>query len=82
MASLTIRNFDEDLKSRLRVQAARHGQSMEQEVRCILREALEKPPVVTALGRRLSSRFRTVAVDLPLPARSLPRASPEWEETS
>ncbi len=40
MATLTVRNLDDDLKSTLRVQAARHGQSMEEEVRSILRQAL------------------------------------------
>ncbi len=40
MASMTIRNIDERLKGRLRVQAARHGRSMEEEARDILRSAL------------------------------------------
>ena len=40
MASMTIRNLDEKLKARLRVQAARHGRSMEDEARDILRAAL------------------------------------------
>ena len=40
MASMTIRDIDEKLKARLRVQAARHGRSMEDEVRDILRTAL------------------------------------------
>lgn len=40
MASMTIRNIDEKLKARLRVQAARHGRSMEDEARDILRAAL------------------------------------------
>ena len=44
MASITIRNFDDDLKQRLRVRAAKHGNSMEQEARDILRTALGKPP--------------------------------------
>lgn len=34
--TLTIRNLDEDVKQRLRVQAARHGRSMEAEAREIL----------------------------------------------
>ena len=33
MASLTIRNLDETLKRRLRLRAAGHGRSMEEEVR-------------------------------------------------
>ena len=36
MASLTIRKLDGDLKKRLRLQAARHGRSMEEEVRHLL----------------------------------------------
>jgi antitoxin FitA len=40
MASITIRNFDETLKVRLRVRAAHHGRSMEEEARQILRRAL------------------------------------------
>jgi len=36
MGTLTIRNLDEDLKQRLREQAARHGVSMEQEARSLL----------------------------------------------
>ncbi len=42
MASITIRNLDEGLKSRLRVQAAVHGRSMEDEARDILRSALNQ----------------------------------------
>ena len=40
MASMTIRNIDERLKARLRMLAARHGRSMEDEARDILRTAL------------------------------------------
>ena len=42
MATMTIRNLDDSLKTRLRIRAAEHGRSMEEEVRCILRDALEK----------------------------------------
>jgi len=37
---MTIRDLDERLKARLRVQAAQHGRSMEDEARDILRTAL------------------------------------------
>lgn len=40
MASMTIRNIDEQLKIRLRMRAAKHGRSMEDEARDILRTAL------------------------------------------
>ena len=35
-ATLTIRNLDEAVKQKLRVQAAQHGRSMEAEARAIL----------------------------------------------
>lgn len=44
MASLTIRNLDDPLKARLRIQAATHRRSMEEEARDILRAALNREP--------------------------------------
>jgi phosphopantothenoylcysteine decarboxylase/phosphopantothenate--cysteine ligase len=41
MASLTVRQLDDRLKRRLRLRAARHGRSMEDEIRGILRAAVE-----------------------------------------
>lgn len=82
MATLTVRNLDDDLKAALRVQAARHGQSMEEEVRHILRQALTQTPPATGLGRRLASRFKDVAAELPVPQRWFPRSSPDWDESA
>ncbi len=48
VASMTIRNIDEKLKARLRVQAAKHGRSMEDEARDILRTALSSAAVRAA----------------------------------
>ncbi|MDH4571871.1 FitA-like ribbon-helix-helix domain-containing protein [Salinicola acroporae] len=68
MASITIRNLDEPLKTRLRLQAASHGHSMEEEVRVILRGALSPPQ--TGLGSRIKARFaESGGVDLELPVR-------------
>ncbi len=51
MATLTIRNLDEDVKRALRRRAADHGVSMEQEARTILGEvALEKAPAPVEPG--------------------------------
>ena len=54
MASITIRGLDDDLKQRLRLRAARHGRSMEDEARTILREmAAGDDPIRRAVpGRR------------------------------
>jgi plasmid stability protein len=57
MASITIRNLDEALKQRLRLDAARHGHSMEEEVRLILRGALGEPAQPARLGSRIRDRF-------------------------
>jgi phosphopantothenoylcysteine decarboxylase / phosphopantothenate---cysteine ligase len=43
MASITIRQLDESLKQQLRLRAASHGRSMEDEVRTILRAAAAGP---------------------------------------
>ena len=40
MASITIRNLDDDVKTRLRVRAAERDRSMEEEARIILRDAV------------------------------------------
>jgi plasmid stability protein len=42
MATLTIRNVDTDVKERLRMRAARHGRSMQAELRSILNDALAR----------------------------------------
>jgi plasmid stability protein len=60
MATLTVRGLDEQLKSRLRIRAARHGRSMEGEVREILREALTPVPSSTGLGSRIHGRFAAI----------------------
>ncbi len=45
MASITIRRLDEAVKKRLRVRAASHGRSMEEEAREILKTGLQGPAV-------------------------------------
>jgi plasmid stability protein len=41
MASITIRRLEDSVKERLRIRASRHGRSMEEEVREILKVAVE-----------------------------------------
>src|SRR5579871_6858956 len=53
MATLTIRGLDDETKARLRVSAARHGRSMEAEVRSILEEALPAQQASGGLGSRI-----------------------------
>ena len=44
MASITIRNIDTEVKSRLRIRAACNNRSMEEEVRVILKMTLSQAP--------------------------------------
>ncbi|MGB0679712.1 MAG: FitA-like ribbon-helix-helix domain-containing protein [Polyangiales bacterium] len=81
MASITIRNLDDGLKARLRIQAAQHGTSMEDEARQILRRVLtqEVQPSVD-LGRAIHQRFATLGgVELALPEREVLRAPPDMD---
>jgi plasmid stability protein len=80
MASLTIRGLDEALKAQLRLEAARHGCSMEEAVRRILRRALATPGVEAGgLGSRVHQYFvEADAFDLDLPGRSTPRKAPDF----
>jgi antitoxin FitA len=57
MATLTIRDFDDDLKAKLRIRAAEHGRSMEAEVRAILRSALARSGDGLGMGTRIRRRF-------------------------
>jgi len=75
MSTLTVRNLDDDLKTRLRVRAAQNGRSMEAEAREILRTSLTTEPR-TGLGSRIHSRFAGLGLDeLEIqPRDELPRA--------
>ncbi len=80
MASITIRNLDEDVKSRLRVRAACNGRSMEEEVRLILRDAVGcgKPP--RSLASAIRARTAPLGgVDLELPPRGPGREPPPFD---
>lgn len=78
MAAISVRDLDEDVAARLKVRAARHGRSMEAEVRAILSEAVaageEEPP---NLAQAIRERFAVVGgVDLEIPLRrEMPRAA-------
>jgi plasmid stability protein len=82
MATMTIRNIDDQLKVRLRMQAARHGRSMEDEARDILRTALSTEPEG---GASLYEAIRALVeplggVELELPPRGPLREPPDFGE--
>ena len=70
-STITIRNLPDDIKARLRMEAAAHGHSMEEEVRAILRRVLTgKPAPRAGLGQRIHQRFAKLGgVELETPKR-------------
>ncbi|MBI3041990.1 MAG: plasmid stabilization protein [Betaproteobacteria bacterium] len=79
MASITIRNLDEQTKARLRVRAAHRKRSMEEEARNILRTTLAKESGTPGdLAEAIRRRFRPLGgVELRLPAREPMREPPK-----
>jgi plasmid stability protein len=82
MGSITIRNIDDPLKAELRVRAARHGRSMEEEARVILRSApsQDRRPK-RHLADAIRERFAALGgVDLPEIPRGGGRDPPDFSE--
>ena len=80
MASITIRNLDDKVKTRLRVRAARHHRSMEEEARLILRDAVGRKPSTRNLAEITQFYFGPEkGVDLELPPREPGREPLDFE---
>jgi plasmid stability protein len=67
MASISVRNLDDDTVTRLRVRAAQHGVSMEEEVRRILARSVSGPERLGDLAATIFGPDH--GVDLQLPDR-------------
>ena len=81
MASITVRKIEDELKQRLRVRAAEHGRSMEEEARSILRSALggEAAPE-KGLGTAIHELFKPFGgVELEIPPREPMRELPRFD---
>ena len=81
MASITIRNLDNEVKTKLRVQAADNGRSMEEEARLILRDAVGREDVpAKGLGTAVHELFKPFGgVELELPPRGPMREPPRFD---
>lgn len=81
MATLTIRDLDDSVKAKLRVRAAQHGRSMEEEVRTILGAAVaEAPPQTEGLGQAMRRLFEPLGgMELEFPPREKMRAPPNFD---
>lgn len=83
MAAISVRDLDESVASRLKVRAARHGRSMEAEVRAILTDAVAVgEDDQLNLAQVIRERFAAIGgVELEMrPRQDTPRAAdlPEW----
>jgi len=68
VAQLVVRNLEEELKARLQRRAARHGHSMEEEVRDILRNAVkEEETPARGLGTQIASLFSKIGLEVEIP---------------
>ncbi len=81
MGSITIRDLDDSLKSRLRIQAAAHGRSMEDEARDILRCVLnQEPQGPRNLGTAIHDLFKPFGgFDMPEVPRDKMREPPRFD---
>lgn len=73
MAAISVRDIDDDVKQRLRLRAARHGRSMEAEIRTILTDVVGEDDEPRGLFSTILDRFGSLGgVDLDLPDRNTP----------
>ena len=80
MASLTIRNLDDDVMSLLRIRAAENCRSMEEEARLILREAVGCKSSSRSFGEAVPSHFGPDnGVELELQLRGSGRKPPSFD---
>ena len=81
MATITVRNLEEGLKQRLRIRAAEHGKSMEEEVRDILRAALKQEPATGGdIYRAIRAHVEPLGgIELELPPREPIRQPPSFD---
>lgn len=65
MAQLVVRNIESEVKRKLQRRAVRHGRSMEEEVRDILRNAVKEEGHRTAggLGSEIAALFEGIGLD-------------------
>ena len=85
MANLTIRNIDEQVKSRLRVNAAIKGISMEEEVRQVLARAVLTPAndanvrgLANLIRERINASRAAPGIDLEIAPREPMREPPSF----
>lgn len=67
MAQLVVRNLENAVKAKLQRRAQRHGRSMEEEVRDILRSVASDDDATLGLGSDISRLFAKAGLDSEVP---------------
>ena len=77
MNIISVKNLEPNLEEKLRLAAASHGRTMEEEARSILHEYFKESAPVGGMGDRMHARFATIGgIELELPSRAgAPRAA-------
>ncbi|MFI0348809.1 MAG: FitA-like ribbon-helix-helix domain-containing protein [Chthoniobacterales bacterium] len=71
MITLTIKNLEPDLTSKLRLAAASHQWTIEEEARNILNEHFKESAPAGGMGDRIHARFAAIGgIELELPSRA------------
>lgn len=78
MATLTVRNLDDEVRDRLRVRAALAGRSMEDEVRVILRSAVQGGDAAAVWAAARARFSGDDGIELELPTRGDDRRPPRF----
>lgn len=68
MAQIVVRRLEESVKRGLKSRAARHGRSMEEEARAILREAVKRETGERkGLGTQIAELFKDIGLEEDIP---------------
>jgi antitoxin FitA len=67
MAQVIVRNLEDSVKRKLQRRAVRHGRSMEEEIRDILRDAVkDEDRQRKGLGSQIAARFKGIELEEPI----------------
>jgi plasmid stability protein len=80
MAQVLVRNLEETVKRKLQRRAARHGRSMEEEVRDILRDAVkDEGRPRKGFGTEAAALFKGIELDSPIPELRINLRVPKFD---
>ena len=81
MAQVIVRKLEESFKLKLQRGAARHGRSMEEEARDILRNAVKDEAAAPGggLGSEIAALFKGIELDRPFPKAKIKLRIPKFD---